>query len=369
MTGVPGSSSGLPTGGSGGGGAGGSGGGSVVGGGGSGGAGGTAPEPEQYLPCETASCWLGSQLAMLCGVQALDEDFSSGLYNVHEYPLWVAQGISVELRLSPIAGSWNPALLIRNDDGVTIHDGQTSLSDGTVEVELLSTGQGGEPAAVRVTAQEHAHLSLFATSWAVVEGGFVDPMPTDTAYELRATADCEGGQLDLLTPPNFDPGDLQGGYSVLPASDPEGLYTHKHDDCSRGNELLISVLYTVAWHWHDADPSRPPIQVLDLNEAWCSSVDHATHDDGTHADLVAGCATDVSCTDKAPVLELAKLFVDTGRVCGIINDNGDVVLDQVNGYFESNLAYQPWHDTFMRSIGGHTQHFHVRVKKPDGTCN
>jgi hypothetical protein len=285
---------------------------------------------------------------MLCGVVSLDEDFSSGLYSVHEYPLWIAEGISVELQLSAIAGSWEPALLIRNDDDLIIHDGEVSLSDGTVDVELMSTGRDGEPAAVRLTAHEHVHVGLFTTSWAVVDGGFVDPMPTDATYELSATADCAGGQLELLSPPNFDPNDIQGGYYLLPDSEPEGLYTHKQDDCSRGTQLLIDVLYTVAWSWHAADPSRPPIAVLDINEAWCSSV---------------------SCSDKAEVLELAKLFVDTGEVCGIINDNDDGVLDQVNGYFDANLSYEPWHGTFMRSIGGHTQHFHVRVKKPDGTCN
>ena len=106
-----------------------------------------------------------------------------------------------------------------------------------------------------------------------------------------------------------------------------------------------------------------------MNEGSCSSVDHATHDDGTHVDIVVGCATNVSCSEKGPVLELAKLIVDTGQACGIINDNDTAVLNEINTYFTSQYAYEPWHGTFMRNIGGHTGHFHIRVKKPDGTCN
>jgi hypothetical protein len=41
----------------------------------------------------------------------------------------------------------------------------------------------------------------------------------------------------------------------------------------------------------------------------------------------------------------------------------------VNPYFTSKYSYTPWHGTFMRSVSGHTHHFHIRVKKPDGTCN
>jgi hypothetical protein len=212
-------------------------------------------------------------------------------------------------------------------------------------------------------------LSVFATSWSVVDSGFSTPMPTDATYQLQVTGDCQAGTIDLITPPNFDPNDTDGnGYYVLPESEPPGLYTKKHDDCSRGNQLLIELLYTVAWHWNQRRPALSPIAFRDLNEAWCSSVNHATHDDGTHADVVITCATDVSCSDKEPFLELARLIIDTGEACGIISDQPADVLDQVNAYFTSHHAYTPWWSTFARSVGGHTAHLHVRVKRPDGTC-
>ncbi|MCC6527962.1 MAG: hypothetical protein IT373_35275 [Polyangiaceae bacterium] len=354
---------GVPSGGQGGAPAGG------TGGGGTGGAGGEAPVPEQHAPCEAGSCWSASALELLCGPRSIDEDFSSGLYNVHEYSLWIAEGIGVEISLAATAGDWAPALLLRDEEGLVLHDGAVALSSAAASIEVLSTGKASGTASFRITAHAQQRLSLFVTAWGVVDGGFAEPIPTDAVYALDLAADCAPGELELVSPPNFDPGDVDGGYVVLPPAEPAGLYDTKHADCSRGIRRLIDVLYTVAWQWHERDPSRPPIHVLDLNEAWCSGVDHATHDDGTHADLVVGCATDVSCSDKAPVLELAKLFVDTGEVCGIINDNTSEVLGQVNGYFDQNHAYEPWHQTFMRNIGGHTQHFHVRVKQPDGTCN
>lgn len=89
-----------------------------------------------------------------------------------------------------------------------------------------------------------------------------------------------------------------------------------------------------------------------------------------HADLSAGCATRVGCDLNASV-DLAKLFVDTGESCGLIFDDPDVQAI-VNPYFRAEHAYTPWHGgaerTFMRTVGGHTAHFHVRVKRPDGTC-
>ena len=45
----------------------------------------------------------------------------------------------------------------------------------------------------------------------------------------------------------------------------------------------------------------------------------------------------------------------------------------MNPYFFDNYSYAPWDPSgagrFMRTVSGHTGHFHVRVLEPDGTCN
>ena len=42
--------------------------------------------------------------------------------------------------------------------------------------------------------------------------------------------------------------------------------------------------------------------------------------------------------------------------------------DIVSPYVEAMVDYDPWHGTSMRTVGGHTGHMHIRVKRPDGTC-
>jgi hypothetical protein len=234
----------------------------------------------------------------------------------------------------------------------------------------VSSGQGASSAHVILLAQADTPVSVFVTSWGVVEGAFVPPMPGDATYSLSTDVDCVPPPPGtLLSPPTVDPSNTQNGYFLLPDSEPPGLYVHKADACSWGSKLLIDVIYTVATKWKPLYPSLSPISVRDMNEnvAVCGT-NHQTHDDGTHVDIVAGCATDIYCADKAPKIALAKLFVDTGVACGILN-NDTAVQQTVNDYFAQHTNYAPWKGQFMRSVTGHTAHFHVRVKKSDGTCN
>ncbi len=326
-------------------------------------------KPKQLNPCKVGKCWSASALSSLCGSSSLDEDYSSGKYNVHRYTLAPQPKVKVELTLAVTAGGYKPALVIQNPAGVTVADGERSSSSADLSVQVLATGKTSGPAKVRLTANKAMTLTIYATGWSVIQGGFSPMLSKSGKYRLTVASGCTPPKPGkLLSPPNFDSKNVKKGYYLLPQSQPPGLYTRKADDCSRGTKLLIDVLYTVAYHWKQKQPSLSPIKYLDLNEGTCSSVNHATHDDGTHADLTAGCATQVSCTNNQPAIDLAKLFVDTGQVCGIIN-NDTAVQKVVNAYFKSKFSYKPWHGTFMRSVSGHTHHFHVRVKKPNGSCN
>jgi hypothetical protein len=221
-----------------------------------------------------------------------------------------------------------------------------------------------------VTPKADLSANVFATGWSVVDGGFTPSLPMDATYTLSALLDCAPPTPGtLLSPPNFDPNDVQNGFYQLPPSEPPGLYTLKGAACSWGTKLLIDVIYTVATQYKPLYPAYSPLSIRDMNEntAACGT-NHQTHDDGTHVDIVAGCATQVSCTNDEPAIALAKLFVDTGVACGILN-NDTGVQAVVNSYFASKWTYAPWNGQFMRSVSGHDSHFHVRVKKPDGSCN
>jgi hypothetical protein len=328
------------------------------------------PPPQNRDPCATGDCWPAPGLSSFCGSSTVKEDFSSGKYNVHEWTLSAPANAPVELRLDATGGGFSPALIVNGPGGVTLYDGQLGVSGSDPSVVPGGSGQGASSAKVTLTATKDTLLTVFVTSWDVVSSGFAAAMPASATYSLTTTVDCEPPPPgSLLTPPNFDPNDKDSkGFYLLPDSVPPGLYTHKAEDCSRGTKLLIDAIYTVATHWKPLYPSLSPLKVMDLNEGSCSSVNHATHDDGTHVDIVAGCATDITCSDKKPKLALAKLFVDTGVACGVLN-NDTAVHQEVNQYFAQKTSYAPWNGQFMRSVAGHVAHFHVRVKKPNGQCN
>lgn len=326
------------------------------------------PDPPMPLqPCDMGSCWSTLTFSGYCGSTAIAEDFSSGAFNVHEFELRVRAGIPAQLVYARTGGDVAPAIVIHDEAGQTVYDGELGLVSADLVVEAVETGSGSDVAIVDIIPQADLTLAVFVTSWAVIDGGFAPPMPTDVTYDFEVFQECPV-DTGTFPPPNFDPGNVVGGYHLLPDSEPPGLYERKPDDCSRGNQRLIDVIYTAASRFHELRPEYTPILVRDLNEGSCSTVDHATHDDGTHVDIVASCATDVSCSDFVPAMDLARLFVDTGEVCGILF-NDTRVQDSVNPYFYANHAYAPWNGDFMRTVDGHTQHFHVRVKKPDGTCN
>ncbi|MCA9636812.1 MAG: hypothetical protein KC420_12365 [Myxococcales bacterium] len=323
--------------------------------------------PIDVDPCGPASCWSTLTFSAICGPTALAEDYASGAYNVHHFVFSLHAGVPARITFTRTGGDFDPALIIRDAMGDTLFDGEAGVCSDELKVEVLATGVDGDTASVELSATSDRMLDLFLSGWHVVDGGFAPAMPTDATYTFEIDNLCapETGASD---PPNFDEGDVEGGYFVLPDSEPPGLYTHKDPDCSRGTRRMIQVLTTVARRWQAIRPELAPISFLDINEAWCSNVNHSTHDDGTHADLMAGCATNVSCANWIPAYDLARLFVDTGEVCGILFNDAKVQ-GVVNPYFEAGHDYEPWKQLFMRTVDGHVVHFHVRVKKPDGTCN
>lgn len=331
------------------------------------------PTPiEPCAPGRPMACWMAQAASGRCGPTTLAENFGTGMYNVHTFTVPVRAGIDLEIMLRRTGGSWDPALVLHEPAGTTIYDGERGARTADLIVEALDSGRGSDLASVRVSSSTDRVLTGHVTSWAVLDGGLAPRMPMDATYALSLVTDCPP-ETGLLTPPNFDEGDVVGGYYSLPDSDPAGLYTRKAR-CSRGNRLLIEALYTVAVRWAELHPEGPRLSFSDLNECdprLAGDADHATHDDGTHADLSAGCVTRVGC-DAAASIDLATLFADTGEVCGIIFDDA-AVQAVVNPYFRMTHDYETWHGgperTFMRTVGGHTSHFHVRVRRPDGTCS
>ena len=171
------------------GGAGGGGAGSSSDAGAEGGSADAGPTTNAYDPCAAAACWTAPTLGA-CGSTTIDEDFSSGLYNVHHYLLMAPAGVELDLTLTRTAGSWSPTFIVHDEQGTTIHDGEESYSTSALQVSTVSPAPSPDVVAVRIQASTRQHLAVFVTGTSVVASDFASALPTDAEYTLEAALDC-----------------------------------------------------------------------------------------------------------------------------------------------------------------------------------
>jgi len=190
------------------------------------------PAPAQHAPCDHGDCWDAPSVTAHCGAGAFDEDFSTGLYNVHAYPIETPAGVAVELRVEQTGGSWRPAVLLADEEGTILHDGEIASSSDALQVELLASGKDGSEAALRITADESTPLVVYVTSWEVVEGDFAPAMPTSATYELSTAADCPPGAATCPMAPGNITLFGSGYFSEGDSSDPNhpNYNPYKRDD-------------------------------------------------------------------------------------------------------------------------------------------
>ncbi|KKU22196.1 MAG: hypothetical protein UX31_C0005G0006 [Candidatus Nomurabacteria bacterium GW2011_GWA1_46_11] len=210
-------------------------------------------------------------------------------------------------------------------------------------------------------------------------------MEGPTLERLPGAGGLVGGIEELLMPPNIGSPMVDGYYQMPPPATP-GLYVLNTNECGGDRELAsacgnietIQVLYTVATAWRENYPSEAPLYIRDINgdylENACTTSRHETHELGTDADVLIG---NYSVDDK---IALAKLFIDTGYVTGILHSPGTLgsqpsseayrYINEVNAYFEQTQGDRltPWNGQFARldldaggRIKGHYAHFHVHV--------
>jgi hypothetical protein len=178
-------------------------------------------DPIAQAPCDNGSCWMNAPaLSGNCGTMTIAEDFSSGLYNVHRYPLTAPAGVSVDLTLRVTNGSWSPALVILTTEGTTVYDGEVALIGGPAVIEPLQSGWGHTTASVRVTAPSTTQFDVFVTSWAVVESSYTAPMSTNVTYTMSAFADCPAPAASCPLPPASISYFGSGYFTSTDSSDP-----------------------------------------------------------------------------------------------------------------------------------------------------
>lgn len=145
------------------------------------------PGTKQLDPCAKASCWAAPTLGA-CGQRSVSEDFGSGKYGVHHYLVMAPPGVQVELGAKRTAGSWTPTLIVHDEAGQTVFDGQSASPTATLEV--AKAAPAADSIGVRVTASARAHLGVYLTGESVVQSGFSADMPTDAKYLLTVAVGC-----------------------------------------------------------------------------------------------------------------------------------------------------------------------------------
>lgn len=151
------------------------------------GTGGAPPNTKPFDPCASAECWNGPTLGA-CGDKVVNENFSSGSYALHRYLLMAPAGVEVELTATGTAGTWDPTLVVHDEQGVTVFDGTDVHS--TAALSVTSTAPGANAVGVKLTAKTRMHLSVFLTGKSVVSSGFSTKLPTDAKYTLNAKVGC-----------------------------------------------------------------------------------------------------------------------------------------------------------------------------------
>ncbi len=122
-----------------------------------------------------ARLWRQSLSLARCGHASVDEDFSSGRFNVHRYAVTVAAGTTA-VRLERTGGTFEPALVMASD---------------RVTWEVDESGRGGDVEALRIFADAAAPVDIYVSSWPVVDGGFTTSLSVSAEYRLTVEHACQ----------------------------------------------------------------------------------------------------------------------------------------------------------------------------------
>ena len=147
------------------------------------------PTPMDIQPCDAADCWDTTLVAPICGTNAIDENFSTERYNVHDFEINLQSLGANRITLNRNEGAWTPTLLLRQDDGTMLFDGTIGLVDGDVEVLLVE--ETDTTVEIEVLTDVDRVASLFVTSAEVAASSFADAMPAEATYTLTQQVVCD----------------------------------------------------------------------------------------------------------------------------------------------------------------------------------
>ena len=133
------------------------------------------PSSEPAKPDPKLRVWRRSLKLERCKVTTIEEDFSSGRFDVHDVLVRLGSGRDVTVSLKRTAGKWKPRVMLLG-------------MQGRVEQRNGKEGKTGGRATVGLTATADTKMTLRVTAWPSRK--LEDPLPRDAKYRLEVTEIC-----------------------------------------------------------------------------------------------------------------------------------------------------------------------------------
>lgn len=138
-----------------------------------------------------ARIWNTTSGLSRCRSWSMDEDYSSGRYNVHRYATTIPADGTVTIELRRYSGLWSPAVVIFDSENQAIYEGSLAGSHPEVTSVAIETGTNGERASVELEASSTLLVNVYVTSWEALRDGFEQDIPRDARYELSMDHECD----------------------------------------------------------------------------------------------------------------------------------------------------------------------------------
>lgn len=141
----------------------------------------------------SASVWGPSAALHRCSDWSINENYSTGRFNVHRYRAELPAGGPIQVSFARTAGSWSPAILVHDLAGAAIVDAAGPAEHARVAATVNDDGRASSAASLTLEASAATTVYVYATGWSVIDGGFTPSLPRTARYTLSMSHDCPAG--------------------------------------------------------------------------------------------------------------------------------------------------------------------------------
>ncbi len=295
------------------------------------------PEPEPREPCVMDRCWDTALATPRCVRRSIDEDFSSGSYDAHDWATVLWAGVPTTVTVAVSAGDWQPAVLVLESDGRVLFDGATGRTESGLTVDAITDGRSGAVAEVRLTSGADRAVSVFVTSWAAVESSFANGPPTSADYTLTISGSCPGMMMRTCMVNGYEVGDPACAWihyvGLEVVNRLEGTRAERLDAAAAVTwwalkEGVLSLSNPIAYsncNFPEGDMHIGPLEVCADGRAWQVGMS-AVQVPGRELSTLEASARTLFGMEPDAVLELTALeaALDDGDRAAVVASTGDL---------------------------------------------